>query len=1472
MAVALCPIVGIGASAGGLAALKALFGKLPPDSGAAFVVIQHLDPKHESLTAEILTRYTAMPAVQVTRGMVVEPNHVYVIPPNAYLALEGPVLQLSEPVLRHGLRMPIDTFLTSLADQREARAVAIIASGTGSDGTLGIRAIKGSGGLVLAQSPETAQYEGMPHSAIATGLVDIVCPVEEMPKHLSGYLRHPYVIDRVPAGDPPPVSPENVQAFSQVLGLLETRTGHDLHAYKPGTLSRRIARRMGLHHLGSLADYLTFLREHNEEPAKLFQDLLIGVTAFYRDPDAFEELREKALDPLVKRKAVEEPIRVWVPGCATGEEAYSIAMLLAEEVHNARKHCPIQVFASDIDDAALSVARTGLYPENIASQLSPARLRRFFIKEDHCYRVNKSLRDTVTFAAQNLIRDPPFSNLDLISCRNLLIYLNTEVQRKVLGLFNFALRTGGYLFLGHSEAAIQHEGLFEPLSKKWRLYRRTGAARRPAVTLATLTRPLSSAAHTPWHPPSPIRLNEFVQRHLLHEFAPAAVLVNQKYQVLHFSGATARYLEQPSGAPTEDLLSLARPELRPKLRAALRRISTERQPLRMEDAVMQRDGAPLAVAITLKPLAAPGSSEPLYLIAFEDLSAPRRARAKRPRTPKRSSGASQLQQLEAELTITRTELQSSIEELEAANQELQAANEEVMSANEELQSTNEELETSKEELQSMNEELTTVNSQLKDKVEELAKTNDDLANLLSSTDIATLFITTELRIGRFTPSTTRLMNLLPTDIGRPLSDIQPKVTDAGLLRDIQRVLDTLVPLECELAGTAGECFLRRIVPYRTGAQRVAGAVVTFVDITMRKRAETQSQHLAAVMRDSNDAVTVQDLEGRFIAWNRGAERMYGWSEREALMMHIGDLVPEGGRIPAMELIQRVARGEAVHSLETQRLNKQGQVLEVWLTATPLTGNAERVVAVATTERDVTERRRAADALRASEARFRALVQSAPDALIIVNEQGHIEVANAQARTLLGYSEEELHGMKVEALIPQRFRAKHVLDRRAFFTSPKVRVMGSGVELYACTKHGKEIPIEVSLSPIPADNGTVVCAAIRDVTDRRAVDETLRAAKSAAESALATKARFLATASHDLRQPLQSLTLLNTALLKTTEEPNARQMLTMQGEALAGMSRLLGSLLDITKLDSGTVVVVNQNFALQPMLQQLQAMFDARARDKGLELRFNPTHEAVRSDPDLLAQLLQNLIANAIRYTKQGVVLVGCERISGQLRIAVSDSGIGIPPDQLEHIFAEFHQVGRDPQERHAGLGLGLAIVRRLASLLGTTVEVNSEMGRGSTFAITVPRGEVKTVEPARTLAPVRRPLQHGRVLLIDDDPDVLAATRLLLSLEPDLTITTASSPPEAYLALEKLAPDLIITDLHLNHADSGVDVIETARKRLGRQIPGILATGDTGSFMRDFHMENVETVNKPVDAEQLIALARRLLETERRAAPRPPNS
>ncbi len=833
-------VVGIGASAGGLEAFKRFFSTMPAKPGMAFVLIQHLDPTHESLTSELLARQTEMPVVQATDNLQIASDHVYVIPPNCYLAISGEKLHLSEPAERRGLRVPIDFFFRSLAHERREQAIAILLSGTGSDGTNGVREIKAAGGMVMVQEPETTEWEGMPRSAIATGVVDYVLPVEQMPKVLGRYVKHWYVNGAPPA----PAVEKTPDYLNTIIGILRARAKYDFGGYKQGTLIRRIQRRMGLNHIPDMKEYIEYLRHSQGEVGALFKDMLISVTTFFREPKAWEALDETVIVPLIASHGPERPIRVWSAGCATGEEAYSLALLILSHAQKQDRVFDIHVFASDIDHDALAVARAGVYPESIAADLPRDLLRRYFIRGEHTLRVSKEVRDLVVFAEQNVISDPPFSKLDLISCRNMLIYLDSDLQQRILRLFHFALQEGGYLFLGSSETVNQPSTLFEPVSRKLRLYRRLGGPRSTHLGLPHYSPDQFHAKAAAPPEPRARRLTALAQEILARRFAPACAIINRKLEVIYLHGAVDAYLQLPSGEPATDLAAMARDGLRTKLRAAIHKAVQENRRVAVGGVALERGSGSVTARVTVEPLKKDGEREGLLLIVFEEEQD--RSRPAPPLPHADASGPAQaldcdyeliISQLEEHLRTTREELQSTIEELETSNEEFKAANEEVTSVNEELQSTNEELETSKEELQSLNEEMQTVNHQLEQKVVELESTNNDLDNLLSITEVATILLDPDLRIRRYTQSTAKLFRVIESDIGRPLSDLARNFTDEDLLPDAQRVLHNLTPLTKEVEDSEGRSYLRRIVPYRMDESRIGGVVIIITDVSDRVERE-----------------------------------------------------------------------------------------------------------------------------------------------------------------------------------------------------------------------------------------------------------------------------------------------------------------------------------------------------------------------------------------------------------------------------------------------------------------------------------------------------------------------------------------------------------------------------------------------------------------------------------------------------------
>jgi len=1090
------PIVGIGASAGGLGAFEAFFSGMPAevDPGMAFVLVQHLAPDHKSILTELIQRYTRMQVFEVEDGVVVQPNCAYIIPPGRDMAFLNGTLQLMEPAAPRGQRLPIDFFFRSLAQDQHEQAIGIVLSGTGSDGTLGVRAIKGEGGMVMTQTLESSEFEGMPRSALATGLVDFELPPDEMAAQLMAYAAHAYAHPTSRAAGPPTPGQEN--ALKKVFILLRSQTGHDFSQYKPSTLQRRIERRMAVHLLASIESYVKFLQRTPAEVEALFRDLLIGVTNFFRDTEAFQALEEQGIPKLFLNKPAGSVIRVWCPGCSTGEEAYSIAILLQERIEAIKQGYTLQVFATDIDSRAVATARAGLYPASIAVDLSRERLARFFVAEPDglTYRIHKGIRDTVVFSEHNVIKDPPFSKLDLISCRNLMIYLGGDLQKKLIPLFHYALNPGGVLFLGTSETVGDHVTLFSVVDRKAKLFQRVEDFRSghravlgkflPPMTAIHATLPQASAK-TAF--PARLPLRELTERALLREVTPAGVLVNSQGEILYMHGRAGMYLELPTGETTlPNILKMAREGLRRELVVALQAAAATREPVSCPGLRVQTNGHRSDVNLSVHPVAPHQTSQaastletPLFLIVLEEASPPVPAVPDPLTEPADPAAAldARVMALKQVLQAKDEYLQITKEELETSNEELKSSNEEMQSVNEEQQSTNEELETSKEELQSVNEELSTVNGELQSKVADLSQANNDMNNLLGGTGIGTIFVDLDMRILRFTPRIRSIINLIPGDVGRPVGHLVPNLVGYDrLVADLQEVLDTLVPKEVEVVNQEGLSFTMRILPYRTLNNTIEGAVLTFVDITERKRVAAelqQAQHkiqtmvnsitdgllvldsnwvytyfsemgakilgmrreelvgkcvwdlfplakaskfgenyqraiqtgqparfeeyypepldkwlechcypssdglsvyfhdvterkrteealrkankllrLAVVVRDSHDAITVQDLEGRTLAWNPGAVRLYGWSEAEALAMNVQNRIPEGLREGALTTLAQLSRAQVLEPYLTQRLAKDGSSVAVSIISTALIGENGQMYAIATTEREL----------------------------------------------------------------------------------------------------------------------------------------------------------------------------------------------------------------------------------------------------------------------------------------------------------------------------------------------------------------------------------------------------------------------------------------------------------------------------------------------------------------------------------------
>jgi len=903
------PIVGIGASAGGLQALETFFAKLPADCNMAFVIVQHLDPHHESLMNSLLSKETPLRVNDIRDGVSVEPNQVYIKPPGKDVVITNRTLHLREAAEKEGLRLPIDTFFRSLAEDQKDKAVCIILSGASNDGTLGAKLIKGEGGMVMVQEEKQAQYPRMPQSVIDAGLADIILPVEKMPDQLMRLSDHPFMVPKPPEG-----AKEKFERDVQgILMVVRTHTGHDFSQYKRNTVMRRIQRRMALNQIHEIEDYRRYLRQNTSEVTDLFKDLTINVTSFFRDNEAFQVLSEKAIKPLMGKKQADTTFRIWVPGCSSGEEAYSLAILLVEVSEELEKYFDFKIFATDINTDAIESARSGEFPENIRADVTEDRLRRFFTKRGNRYHVDSKIRDLMVFAVHDVTRDPPFSNMELISCRNLLIYMDNDLQKRVLPILHYGLKSEGILFLGTSESVGEATELFTPVDKKNKIYRHKDVDIEPMhhFRVPTYPRieeeepkmPKKGGEKVP-QPQKKKEVREMVEQAILAKHAPPAVLIDGAADILYFHGESGRYLSPPVGEANLNIFNMVHGELHFRLSQAVEKVKESQAPIRIENVQVRHDDDFLSLGLSCIPLTSKKDKSRYILVEFEE-DRPKEPSPKQRSLEEEGEKDSTVAELEQKLRVTRQELQATIEELETANEELKSSNEELQANNEELQSINEELESSKEELQSTNEELETVNTELSKKNQDLVKAEDDLNNLFASSEIGTLFLDNDLNIKRFTPAAKEVFNLKEErDIGRSIKDITTNLEYDTLAKDADEVLDKLIRKEVKVPCRSGDkCYMVRIVPYRTSGNLIEGVVITFLDISRYEKPETDTKNNRAffysTMSAMWDPVLVLDETLKVFTANRSFYRTFKTTPRETENRSVFELGDNQWDIPEL---------------------------------------------------------------------------------------------------------------------------------------------------------------------------------------------------------------------------------------------------------------------------------------------------------------------------------------------------------------------------------------------------------------------------------------------------------------------------------------------------------------------------------------------------------------------------------------------
>jgi two-component system CheB/CheR fusion protein len=1362
-------VVGIGASAGGSEALQAFFAALPPDTGLAYVVVQRLDPLNPQALTELLPKVTPLPVAEARTGDILAPDHVYVAAPESVIRMDGDTVRVSPASTPDELRNPIDALLHSLAESRQAAAVGIVLSGSGTDGSFGLKAVSDAGGLTLAQDPGTAHADAMPRYATSIGAADRVLPPDKMPDELVAYARHVRAL--AAAGDGDALHQQISTALGAVCKVLLEATDHNFQHYKTSTLVRRIGRRMQIHRIRSADQYVERLRNDRDEVAGLFKELLIGVTAFFRDPDAFDALAQQVLPQLFQDRAPADPVRIWVAGCATGEEAYTLAILVRERLDRVAHPPEVQIFATDINERALAVARQGAYPLAIAEDVSAERLKRFFLRKGSQYHVVKELREVCLFSAHDLIRDPPFSRLDLVSCRNLLIYFGPHLQKKLIPLFHYALRAGGYLFLGPSETISAHRELFRPVDVKHRISHRLPTAVRSSAILGPTTG--SRPGHRPAEGklPGEPDLHLVMQRIVLDEFAPRSVVVNAEGQILCASGGLEKFLEIAAGTFRNNVVKLARPGLRVALRSAFAEAVNTSRTVAQEYITLKTADGVHRVRLTVQPMPQLGEESGLYLVVFQDAGPVAPPVEGRAHTPAGADAVEALiDQLERELRTTREELETSIQDLEAANEELKSSNEELLSMNEELQSANEELESSKEEIQSAHDAQ--------------ARANADLENLLASTQIATVFLDDDRRVYRFTPAITAIYNLLPGDVGRHLSDITPKARDLVPLPDPRALRTQSVADESEVRTDDGRWFIRRALPYRTHQGRQEGMVVTFTDVTAMKEVEARARDLADLMKLA--PVLVRDLDDRIVFWDRGAEQLYGYTAAEAVGQVSHDLLRTTLPRPFQELRAELVRTGQWQGELTHRRKDGSEIAVVcrWVYRPPAAGRSAAILVAAA---DITDRRRMEAALRESELRFRTLADSVPVLIWVAGSAG-TEFVNKSYLDYLGVTLDQVLEMKWAGYLHP--------DDTEWYVGSYLRAFEKQAPFEATYRFRRADGEyrwfkSVGLPRFDPDGSFrgYVGSSI-DITDVREADRQ--------------KDAFLAMLAHELRNPLAPI--LNAVHILRLRGP-ADAVLEQQRDVIerqAGqMKRLLDDLLDIARITRGAIQLRKVPVDLRDVMRI--AVEASRphlaAKDHDLQVTLPPGPLILEGDPTRLTQVISNLLNNAAKYTNPGGrVIVGIEPEGEEVAIRVRDTGIGMTPDVLARAFDLFAQAEQSLDRTQGGLGIGLSLVRRLVTLHGGTVTGASDgPGKGSEFTVRLPLlpTSAHTGDPAAAASPVGA---RRRILVVDDNVDTADSLALLLGIW-DHEVRTAHDGPAALRLAATFRPDVVLLDLGLPRMD-----------------------------------------------------------------------
>ncbi|MBI1207008.1 MAG: PAS domain S-box protein [Azospirillum sp.] len=1347
-------IVGIGASAGGLEALTQLVANLPKRGRISYVVAQHMSPQHKSMMVDLLARATTLPVVEATEGQKLQSNTIYITPPNRNIEIRDQTVVLTGPYAE-GPKPSVDLLFISLAEDVGDRIVGIILSGTGSDGARGVQAIKSVGGMTIAQSPDTAKYNGMPEAALRTGRIDKVLAPDQIGHELAYLVSQPRSASGAPRptpaaeAEPAPENHDFPEPYGVVIGMIRKRMNIDFQQYKPGTIHRRVQRRLAANRLTSLDDYVEYLTTHPDEVERLCSDILISVTSFFRDRPSWQALGS-AIERLLDSKPVREPLRIWVPGCATGEEAYSIGIVISEQLYKRGEVRPVQIFAVDIDEAALVVARRGVYPASAVEDLEDALVSRYMTRIDSTIQIDRQLRDMVVFSKQDITRDPPFSHIDLISCRNLLIYFNNELQSRIIKLFAYALNPGAILFLGKSEALGNDEDvLFSPLDHSHKIFVRSATGRIPLNQIGGRLIEIGGPKPLPRSKADAPALPVLVKTTMGEIYGPPSIVVDPSLRVVYIHGDVSAHIKLSDGKFDQDIMALIAPSLRTTLRAVLHRSErgdkehSEDRPESLTIRLPTTEGSS-SIRITVRPLGnRPGQPPPLLrLVTFEDCQPEPTSRAMITEAP---ADDPRIAEYEHELTVTREHLQTVIEELESANEELQSTNEELQSSNEELQATNEELETTNEELQSTNEELQTVNDELQAKSLELSQKAADLQNIEASIESPLLVVDRDLRVRLFNDAAKSIFDISQTDLGVPITQLPTRLDIIDLKRKLLRVIEFGQISRQDVTDDFGRVYAMTVTPYRNSDKVIVGAIFSAVDVTERVQSEVRLRELTRQLNEAQRIAHVGSWR-----WQVNTEDLV-WSPE---LFRISGLDPDDFKLgweTAINIYHPDDRQTVRTSLETARLNRTGFGFEARLVRPGGEIRHVRVTGLSKLDdrnasetmfgvvKDITEEVRASQLLMESYTRLSTIMNTILEGIIVIDTKGIIRLANTAVTKMFGYTEQELIGRNVSILQPDPVYRHHDSYLDNYLKTGVKKIIGVGREVQGRRKDGSLFPIELSVGEVidelasgDASNNHVFIGTLRDITARKRYEEALVLSKRDAESANEAKSMFLAKMSHELRTPLNAILgfseVMRDQLFGPLNNDKYIRYLTDIHSSGEHLLNLINDILDLSRIESGKFKIDEEIVVVGQVIAKCIALFEEQAKRKRLALSAKAPDDLprLRADGRSIRQILLNLLSNAVKFTGDGgsVEVIAALHDNGNLALIVRDTGIGMTKEEIAMAFQPFSRSDGAKHRENEGAGLGMFISKSLIELHGANLAIASEVGQGTTVTVTFPANRI----------------------------------------------------------------------------------------------------------------------------------------------------